>query len=145
MEMASMGWMAVGIGRLAAPFNSLTTEDTQATEEFFPLEADASATLLLFLFFFYAVFWSLRRATVPCGFLFIELCQCFCQPGCLNLPARCLAITLPLGGTLIACNLAHSTPGERGLIILLDVIAFDYRIVLLLDQKPFGAFTSRTA
>src|SRR5205814_3359625 len=51
MEMASMGWMAVGIGRLAAPFNSLTTEDTEATEEFFPLEADASATLLLFLFF----------------------------------------------------------------------------------------------
>src|SRR6266568_7689917 len=52
MEMASMGWMAVGIGRLAAPFNSLTTEDTEATEEFFPLEADASATLLLFWFFF---------------------------------------------------------------------------------------------
>src|SRR5438046_3440620 len=50
--MASMGWMAVGIGRLAAPFNSLTTEDTEATEEFFPLEADASATALLFLFFF---------------------------------------------------------------------------------------------
>src|SRR5439155_19715213 len=100
------------------------------------------------LVFFYAVFWSLPRAkrkALPCGFLFIELCQCFCQPGCLDLPARCLAITLPLGGTLIACNLAHSTPGERGLIILLDVIAFDYRIVLLLDQKPFGAFTSRTA
>ena len=82
-----MGWMAVGIGRLAAPFNSLTTEDTEATEEFFPLEADASATLLLFLFFFTLCSGACAERTVPCGFLFIELCQCFCQPGCLNLPA----------------------------------------------------------
>src|SRR5438309_2692753 len=103
MEMASMGWMAVGIGRLAAPFNSLTTEDTEATEEFFPLEADASATLLLFLFFFSAGFWSLGRATVPVGFFFIGLCHCFSRPGCLNFPPYCLPTPSHLAEPLLPC------------------------------------------
>src|SRR5438046_9146182 len=47
-----MGWMAVGIGRLAARFNALIAEDREATEEFSSLEAVPSATALLFLYFF---------------------------------------------------------------------------------------------
>ncbi len=35
MDVASMGWIAVGMGRLTEPSKPLTTEDAEDTEEFF--------------------------------------------------------------------------------------------------------------
>src|SRR5207244_10841870 len=86
MEMASMGWMAVGIGRLAAPFNSLTTEDTEATEEFFPLEADASATLLLFLFFFTLCSGACAERLFPVVFFLSSFANVSASQGALTFP-----------------------------------------------------------
>ena len=34
MDVASMGWIAVGMGRLTEPSKPLTTEDAEDTEEF---------------------------------------------------------------------------------------------------------------
>src|SRR5438445_12123139 len=84
--MASMGWMAVGIGRLAAPFNSLTTEDTEATEEFFPLEADASATLSLFLFFFTLCSGACAERLFPVVFFLSSFANISATQGALPFP-----------------------------------------------------------
>src|SRR5438067_9343879 len=66
MEIASMGWIAAGMARLAAPFKSPATEATEDAEEFF--SRTALAIGLFFSFFF--IRWS--SLFPAAGFFFLS-------------------------------------------------------------------------
>src|SRR5436190_22554385 len=90
--------------------------------------------ILQFFRFFYPGFFYLLCCPLCLTLLLIKLSNRIGKPWRFHFPTRCRTATGPLCRLLISCDLTHAAPGERRLIVLLDVIVFYHSIVLLLDQ-----------